>query len=213
MPIWIAFAGNVAFVVTRALVPIVGVVLLGWSAPALLVVYFADTAASYYGFLAALALASARPEATVPRSVGERVGRAVRRSLRALLLPIPTLVLVGFFFGILPLFAMLEIQDVRWSELLADRGMWRGVALQFALALGLILQRRGPIDPSDPSVRRAGACLAARWLVMIFIGFFLAREIPRIVYGPLLIVAYALLTASLELAPDRVLAWARRVVS
>jgi hypothetical protein len=64
----------------------------------------------------------------------------------------------------------------------------------------------------DPSVRLQGACLTLRWVVMIAVGFLMAPGIPRIVYGPLLIAVYALMTAALELAPVRVLSWARRAV-
>jgi hypothetical protein len=215
MPTWIALAGNAAFIIARALVPIFGVVLLGWSPPKLLIVYFADTAATYYGFLAALALASAPTADASPSTLAEGARQGLRTTLRAVFVPIPTLLLVGFFFGILPLFVMLQIQDVGWSDLLTDVALWRSVGLQFAIALGLVLQRSlgARVAKGDPAVRLAGACLTVRWLVMILIGFFLARGIPHVVYGPVLIAAYALMTAALELAPEQVVAWARRVTS
>ena len=42
--------------------------------------------------------------------------------------------------------------------------------------------------------------------VNVLIGFFLSPYIPRVIYGPLLIVTYAVATAALELAPQRVMA-------
>jgi len=49
------------------------------------------------------------------------------------------------------------------------------------------------------------ALFGTRWGAMILIGFFLAPYIPRLIYGPLLIVTYAVATIALELAPARVL--------
>jgi hypothetical protein len=201
----IALIANAAIVVARALIPIAGVVFLGWSAPKLLVVYFADTAAAYYAFLSALALAT-----------DKAIVRGVPAVIRAVLVPLPTLALVGFFFGILPLFVMLDLQDVAWRDLLRDGELWRGVALQFVLAFAVIVPRawqHATGGAGGTSVRLQGACLTLRWLGMIVVGFFMAPGIPRIVYGPVLIAVYAAMTAALELAPVRVLSWARRAVS
>jgi len=202
--------GNAALVVARALVPIVGVVVLGWSAPKLLIIYFADTAAAYYAFLSALAmLTPARPAVRQPDKAPDQNARMVR----AVFAPVPTLLLIGFFFCILPLFVMVDRQDVSWRDVLGDRTLWWGVLLQFAMALGLVMRRAlasGAVDAS--TTRFHGACITARWLVMVFVGFFLMPGIPRIVYGPLLIATYATITAALDLAPDKVLSWAMRIV-
>lgn len=196
--------GHAVTIVLRSLVPVIGVVWLHWSAPKLLVVYLADTAAAYYVLLASLA---------------ERAGNGVGASglehlLRAALVPIPTLALVGLFFGILPLFVMLELQDVRWPELLGDAGMWRGVALQFVLAAWVIARRSSgarALAPGSFELRTQRQGLTLRWLAMILAGFFLARDVPRVVYGPLLVALYSLATAALEIAPQRMLAWATRL--
>ena len=201
--------GNTALVVARALVPILGVVVLGWSAPKLLIVYFADTAAAYYAFLSALAMlppagsSMARPAQPDQHAI----------MMRAVFAPLPPLLLIGFFFGILPLFVMVDSQGVLWRDVLGDRTVWWGVLLQFAVVLGLIMRRALASVAVNASITRVqGACITMRWLLMVFVGFFLMPEIPRIVYGPLLIATYAISTAMLDLAPDKVLSWGMRIV-
>ena len=202
-------AGHAATVLARALVPTLAVVFLGWSAPKLLIVYFADTAAAYYAFLSALAMAGRAGASASPAAAPDRSAMLIR----AVFGPVPTLLLLGFFFGVLPLFVMVDMQDVSWADVLGDRTLWWGVLLQFALALGLVMRRTLAAADLEPgAVRFQGACITVRWLVMVAIGFFFAPGIPRIVYGPLLIATYAILTALLDLAPDKVLAWAMRIV-
>src|SRR3982751_7001385 len=163
--------GNAALVVAGALVPILGVVVLGWSAPKLLIIYFADTAAAYYAFLSALAmLTPARSAVMQPEKAPDQNARM----LRAVFAPVPTLLLIGFFFGILPLFVMVDRQDVLWRDVLGDRTIWWGVLLQFAVALGLVMRRALASASADASrTRFQGACITARWLLMVFVGFFL----------------------------------------
>lgn len=206
--------GNAVMVLGRALVPIAGVAFLGWSAAKLLMIYFADTAAAYYAYLSMIALARGPAAAIASSPVDSPNDGRFAGLARAVFLPIPTLLLVGFFFGVLPLFAMIDMQDVAWRDLLADTSLWRAVLLQFALALGLILERalRKEVPLRDSSSRRLqGACIALRWVVVLFVAFMLAPGIPRVVYGPVLVATYALLTALLELAPYRALAWVARI--
>ena len=201
---------NAVMVIGRVLVPIVGVLMLGWSAPKLLIIYFADTAAAYYAFLSVVAVSRSSGDGNI-----EPASDPYLKLLRAIIVPLPTLLLIGFFFGILPLFVMLDMQDVIWSDVLRDTYLWWGVLLQFALALGLILQRtfRMRAERFDPSANRVhGILITARWLVMVFIAFFVTPGIPRVVYGPLLIAVYAILTALIDLAPQLLMSWAMRIV-
>ena len=123
------------------------------------------------------------------------------------------MLVIGFFFGVLPLFVMLDLQEVAWREVLVDRGMWISVACQFAGALTLLLNQldwvRTVDDPRRFFKHQLGL-LAVRWGAMILVGFFLSRFIPRPIYGWLLIVTYAVATAALELAPGPVLAMVAR---
>jgi hypothetical protein len=204
-----AVAGAVN-VVARALIPIVGVLFLGWSGTRLLAIYFADTAASLYMLLALVTWVMQGEHADAVRSSAS--GR-LRSWLRVIAMPLPALAILGFFFGILPLFVMLDSQDVSWGEFLRDPQLWHGVALQFVLALVLMLQQLAwirAVPDRNGYLRFQLACLGARWGAMVLVGFFLLPYIPRVVYGPLLVAVYAAMTAALELAPGRVLAWIGR---
>jgi hypothetical protein len=202
--------GHAANVTARALIPIVGIAFLGWSGTKLLVVYLADTLASLYGvaMLAFYAIASRTAEYQSSIAGGLTWAKRMRTGIGLALTPLPFLLIAGFFFGVLPLFVMLDMQDVFWREFLADHQMWIAVALQFAGAIALLtsqLASARAIDDPARMFRYQVALFGARWGAMILIGFFLAPYIPRLIYGPLLIVTYAVATIALELAPARVL--------
>src|SRR5204863_7336852 len=99
-------------------------------------------------------------------------------------------------------------------EFLTDRDLWIAVGCQFAAAIGLLsnqLTFARELDDPRRLFQHQIALFGARWGAMILIGFFLAPYIPRSIYGPLLIVAYALATIALELAPERSLELIGRV--
>ena len=142
-------------------------------------------------------------------------GRRVRVLAAVIVLPLPPLLVIGFFFGILPLFVMLDIQSVPWSNFLADRGLWEAIGFQFVLALVLMIGQlnwiRG-LDDRNGFFKVHFACLSVRWGLMVLVGFFLSAFIPRVIYGPLLILTYAAATAALELAPAHALTLVGRLV-
>ena len=121
---------NAANVIARALIPIVGIFLLHWSGTSLLVVYFADTLASLYACAVVAGYATLLRGAEYQAWVkdGLTLDKRLRTWAGVLAVPIPFLLIVGFFFGVLPLFVMLDIQDVPWSTFLSDRRLWIGVA-------------------------------------------------------------------------------------
>jgi hypothetical protein len=47
------------------------------------------------------------------------LAKRLRTGIRLVVTPLPFLPAVGFFYGILPLFVMLDLQQVIWSELFA----------------------------------------------------------------------------------------------
>jgi hypothetical protein len=203
-------AVNAANVIARALIPIIGVIFLNWSGTALLVVYFADTLASVYAVMVvvgyAMLLQGAEYQAWVKD--GLPLGKRLRTWFGMLTYPIPFLAVVGFFFGVLPLFVMLDLQNVDWSILLRDRDLWIAVACQFFGAFLLLTRLLGNVQPTDDSKQYIKTLLlpvVLRWGALVLVGFFLSPYIPRIIYGPLLIVAYAVATVMLELAPERVI--------
>jgi hypothetical protein len=202
---------NAANVIARALIPIVGIWFLDWSGTALLVVYFADTLASLYACAVVAGYATLLRGAEYQAWVkdGLTFGKRLRTWFGVFALPIPFLAVVGFFFGVLPLFVMVDIQAVPWSTFLYDRNLWIGVACQFFGAFLLLTRLLAKVGPAaDPSqyVKTMMLPLAVRWGALVLVGFFLSPYIPRVIYGALLIVTYAVATVALELAPQRVMA-------
>jgi hypothetical protein len=209
---------NAANVIARALIPIVGIFFLDWSGTSLLVVYFADTLASLYACAVVAGYAALLREAEYQAWTkdGLTLAKRLRTWVGVFALPLPFLAVVGFFFGVLPLFVMLDIQDVPWSTFLSDRKLWIGVACQFFGAFVLLtrlLARVGPADDPNQYVKTMMTPLAIRWGALVLVGFFLSPYIPRVIYGPLLIVIYAVATVALELAPQRVMATIDDVVN
>jgi hypothetical protein len=204
-------AFNAANVIARALIPIVGIFFLYWSGTKLLVVYFADTLASMYALMVVVGYATLLRGAEYQAWVkdGLTLGKRLRTWCGVFIFPIPVLAVVCFFFGVLPLFVMLDIQAVPWSTFLYDRDLWIAVACQFFGAFMLLtrlLAHVGPADEPTKYMKTMLVPLAVRWGAMVLVGFFLSPYIPRVIYGPLLIVTYAVATAALELAPQRVMA-------
>ncbi|HEX9275780.1 MAG TPA: hypothetical protein VGA51_05180 [Casimicrobiaceae bacterium] len=143
------------------------------------------------------------------------MGKRLHTGIGVAVLPLPLLLIVGFFFGVLPLFMMLDLQQVDWRELLADRDLWiAAVGCQIAAALTLLLNQLDwvrMVSNRNTLVLQQVGLLCACWGAMILVGFFLAPYIPRLIYGPLLIVTYAAATVALELAPARVLELLARI--
>ena len=199
---------NAANVIARALIPIIGILLLDWSGATLLGVYFAGTLASMYALMVvvgdATLLHGAEHQAWVKD--GLTLGKRLRAWCGVVGYPLSLLAVVSFFFGALSRFVMLELQ----GELpparprTADRG--RLPVLRCLRADGAP-PGRGATGRGSEAVRQIDVGTAGRALgALVLVGFLLSRYSPRIIYGPLLIVTYAVATALLELAPERVMA-------
>jgi hypothetical protein len=195
-------------VVARALIPVFGIVFLGWSGGNVLLVYFADTLGSMYAVsvLAAYAAEQSEPEflawikdgITPQKRVRIVVGVALIGFIGPLMVAIP-------FGGFLAL--LLTMQDFDWSEAVADRNLWIGIGCQFAGTVALMLgQLRWIATLKNPGklVKARTGLLFARWVAMLLVGV-LAMPLPRDLYLLLVVMAYAAGTVALELAPERVL--------
>jgi hypothetical protein len=198
-----------ANVLVRALIPIFGVAFLGWSGTKLLVVYFADSLASFYSaaMLTSYAVMTKSTEYQTGMKNSTTVGWRVRTGIKVALAPLAFVLVVGFFLGVLPLFVMLDIQAVPWREFLSDRGLYIAVGCQFAGAVTLLMNELDwvrTLDDPKHWFQQQVALLGARWGAMVLFGFFLSPLIA-LIYAPFLIVTYAVATVALELAPSRVL--------
>ena len=81
------------------------------------------------------------------------------------------------------------------------------------MLLTRLLARAEPADDPNQYVKAMMTPLAIRWGALVLVGFFLSPYIPHLIYGPLLIVIYAVATVALELAPHRVMATIDDVVN
>lgn len=196
---------HVGSVVARALVPIAGVLFLHWSASNLLIVYFADTLASFFsvGVLAAGRLSG------VEKASGPEWYRRLSRGLQLA----GSGALIALVIGLVPfgfLLFMLLLQDFFWRMALYDRDLWIGVAAQFCAAVTLLLREYGRIeaDPdADRLIRARFGLIFMRWFVVIGV-FMLGAEVllpfgdvGAWLFGFVLVLTYALATIAMELQP------------
>jgi len=196
---------HVGSVVVRALVPIVGVLFLHWSASNLLIVYFADTLASFFSVSVLAAGRLSGVEETSGPDWYRRLSRGVKLAASgAMIAAVIALVPFGF------LLFMLFLQDFFWRMALYDRDLWIGVAAQFCAAVTLLLREYGRIeaDPdADRLIRARFGLVFVRWFVVCG-AFMLSAEfllpfgdVGAWLFAFALVLTYALATIAMELQP------------
>ena len=198
---------RIASLVSRNLMPVAGVLLLGWSAPDLLILYYLDTILG----LAVVVLLIAR-HVTGLGKPGER-GRPLRGPLdwvRAAAGALLAAVLIGLPLGV-PLFILLAQFDWSIEPALADRAFVSGLAVQAAgSAYGCIQAHRDLLarDDDEHVLKHRAAFVVGRWMVVLVVAMtgFAALFGPRF-GGALVVLAYAGATVYFELYPERALQW------
>jgi hypothetical protein len=202
---------HAADVLTRALIPILGILVLQWSAANTLIVYFADTLAAFFsvGVLAAGRM-TAVEEANGPGWYG-RLSRGLQlASSGAGVALVVGLVPFGF------LVFMLLIQDFDWRDALSDPDLWIGIGAQFCAAVTLLLREYRQIEAqtdADRIIRARFGLVFMRWVLVCGV-FFVAAEFLQpqnggllsTIFGFVLVLAYAVATIMMELQPQRLLA-------
>lgn len=190
---------DVAQAIARHAAPVVGILFLGWSAPGVVLLYFADTLLALAVIMAGVLRHFAPPpqdDGWAARINGEvgAVGFGV--------------VLAAFFavpLGV-PLFFMLEGLD--WLAVLADPSLRAGLLWQAVAALwsyAELYREMRHRSPEDLRLKRRFALVFLRWIVLVMIaGTGIGVLFGR--FSPLLFVAiYAALSIWSEIAPDRFL--------
>jgi hypothetical protein len=196
-----------ASLVSRNLVPVAGVLLLGWSAPDLLVVYYLDTVLGF----AVVVLLVAR-HVTGLGAPNER-GRPLDGPLdwaRGVAGALLGAALIGLPLGV-PLFIMLAQFDWSVADALADRTFVTALALQAAgSAYGCVQAHRDLLARSDDEhvLKHRAAFVVGRWMVVLVAAMtgLTALFGPRF-GGALVVLAYAGATVYFELYPRRALEW------
>lgn len=193
--------------VTRNLVPVVGVLLLGWSAPNLLVLYYLDTMLAF----AVVVLLVARHVTGLGKPGGP--GRPLTGALDWLRAGAGSLLaaaLICIPLGV-PLFMVLA--DFGWSPAVAfaDRSFLIGLALQVAGSIsGCVQAHRELLARTDDEhvLKHRAAFIVARWLVVIFGAMTgVVGLLGPWFGGALIVLVYAGSTTYFELLPERALQW------
>ena len=197
----------IASLISRNLVPVAGVLFLGWSAPNLLLLYYIDTILEF----AVVVLLIARHVTGMgkPEESGRPMtwpGDWLRTGLGALL----GALLICLPLGV-PLFILLAEFDWSVSSALADRSFVLGIWLQLVgSAAGCVQAHRDLLarDDDERVLKRRVAFLVARWMVVVVAAFTgLAAILGPWIGGALMVLVYAGATVYFEVLPDRALQW------
>ena len=191
----------IAQMVARNIVPVAGILFLGWSAPNVLVLYFVDT------LLSMAVIAAGLMRHWLPPPVDE--GWAARANAEVGYVG-AALAIVAFLaipLGV-PLIFMLAPGDTNWRTIVFDPGFRAGLVMQAVAALwsGADLYRAlRTHSPEQLRMRRRFTLLFLRWLTILmvtFSGVFLIFG----QYSALFFVAlYAATSMVIDIAPDRFL--------
>lgn len=192
---------EIANTVVRNVVPLAGIVFLGWSAPTVLVLYFADTMLAFAVMFAGLMRYFMPPvadEGWAARVNGE-FGAVVGAVFLAAVLAVP--------LGV-PVIFMLAGTDTTLSSLFADQAFRAGLVMQAIAAVwsGAGLYRAlATHTPEELRLKRQFALVFVRWVVVLMVTYTgIAFLFGR--WAPLLFVAvYAGASIAIDIAPDKIL--------
>lgn len=192
---------DLANVVVRNLVPVGGILFLGWSATSTLVLYFVDTMLAMTVMFAGLArhFAPAPSDEGAAGRVNAEVGYVAAALFVAAFISVP----LG-----LPLLFVGVSAHTSWSEVFGDPSFRVGLVLQAIAAFwsGVGLYRAlATHTPQELRVKKRFALVFLRWiavLMVVYSGFlFLFGR-----FAPLVLVAvYAGTSIVIDIAPDRFL--------
>jgi hypothetical protein len=189
---------RLALVVARNAVGFVGILFYGWSAPTLLVLYFADTLAGMWAVFAAVGFKLGNPD---PRQgVWSVAEGAVSAVLVALLLAAFVAVPLG-----IPLVMLLGASGVAWRQVWADSSLRAGIGVVALTALvgaarNVLALAQG--RTGDALVKQAFAILMTRWVLVLIVIYGLVGLLGRFALY-VVVVAYAAASAWSDLEPER----------
>lgn len=191
---------RIVFVILRNAIPLIGILLLGWSAQNLIVLYFADTLGAMWALVTGLALNF--PEAKMQSGFFGRLNAW------------GTMLFVGAFLIAfmaiplgMPLFIYLMMVEWDWRAALGETDFVFGIVLIAALALVGMLRHYQTIDqltPDKANVKNDFGILMTRWvivLILIYMVGFLLGEWGAYV----MVFGYLAATVASEIVPERFL--------
>jgi hypothetical protein len=192
---------GIANTVARNIVPLAGIVFLGWSAPAVLVLYFADTILAMAVMCAGLMryfMPPVQDDGLAARANGE-VGAIAGAVFVAAILAVP----LG-----MPVIFMLAGSDTSPASLWAEESLRAGLVMQAIAAVwsgaGLYRALRTH-TPDELRLKRQFALVFLRWMVVLMAAYTGLAFLPGR-WAPLLFVAvYAGTSIFIDIAPDKFL--------
>jgi hypothetical protein len=192
---------EIANTVARNIVPLVGIVFLGWSAPTVLVLYFADTMLSIAVMFAGLMrylMPPVEDEGWAARANGE-VGPVASALFLAAFIAVP----LG-----MPVIFVLAGSEATLASLFADDAFRIGLLMQAIAAVwscaGLYRALRTR-TPDELRLKRQFSLVFLRWVVVLMVTY---TGIPFLfgAFAPIVFVAvYAGTSILIDIAPDRFL--------
>jgi hypothetical protein len=192
---------DIAHIVARNLIPLGGILFLGWSAPNVLVLYFVDTMLAMAVMFAGL-MRYFMPPTSQP-GVAARINAEVGYVATALFVTAFIAIPLG-----MPIFIVLAVGDVGFRELLADPTFRGGLVLQAIAAFwsGWGLYRAlATQTPEQLRLKRRFALVLLRWVAVLmaaFSGFlFLFGKFAAFV----LVAVYVAASIMIDVAPDKFL--------
>jgi hypothetical protein len=191
----------IAQIVARNIVPVAGILLFGWSAPNVLVLYFIDTMLS----LGVIAMGVARHMLPPPTDQGW----GARANAEGGYVGVALMIIAVFAVPMgVPLIFMLVPTGADWRVMLVDRSLHIGIALQVVAAcwsgFGLVRALRTH-TPDQLRLKRRAAFVFLRWLVLLmatYSGIFLIFGHYSALF---FVVLYVATSIAIDVAPDRFL--------
>lgn len=191
----------IARIVARNIVPVAGILLFGWSAPNVLVLYFIDTLLSMAVIVAGFI------RHTLPPPTDEGWAARANAEVGYVGAGLMIIAVVAIPLGV-PLIFMLAPGGADWRVMLADHSLYFGIALQVAAACwsGFDLYRAlRTHSPDQLRLKRRFALVFLRWMVVLmatYSGFFMFLGHYSALFYVMLFVATSIY---IEIAPDRFL--------
>lgn len=195
---------NLAGLITRNLAPVFGVLLLGWSAPNLLALYFIDTLLAFgavlllvMGHVTGLGAGRDRPDSLLQWL---HAGAATLFVLPLLAIPLG-----------MPLYFLFMEFGVSLRAMLSDTSFIYGVWAQVLFSVhGTLAAHRGFSQRGDAEtvLKRRSQFILARWMAVIFVsmtGF--VPLLGPLIGGVVMLLVYAMASIYLDLFPERLEAW------
>ena len=185
-----------AQIVARNVVPLAGILWLGWSAANTLLLYFLDTVLAMTVILAGLMSVFARHEEQAAARMTSEISAVLLGACVACILAVPLAV---------PLVFVLAPSGFSWRETVADPQL-RIAALMQVVAAGWsyvdLWRALRTETPEALALRRRFALVFLRWMAVLVVVY---TGVP-VLLGPLVVVAaYAAVSIWAELFPDHFL--------